>query len=372
MRRRLTSSTTVAMMAHFLLFWSLSLLRYHSVLSFTSPTGIHQRVSHVTRRRIPSRNVWFHVTSNDNVDAGGAPFEGDEDDEDQEDYGGKYPAESKKQDDDEDDDDDDSETTAATWTALDETQRLIQQQQKQIDKLMELVQHQPQQSPPPPQTSSQSLQQDAAHQFNQFSEIPPATVLPQASSSSDTTTSDTAAAAVGAAASAAVAPLKAMLFIDGTWLYYSIHERSEFKCPIVKAYGRGWQTRYQFDWTALIQVIAQQLQEQHLWNSRQTVEITRASVYTSCKKDTSIYSNRIKMFEEMKRNNYDVFMMETVGPGEKCVDIQLAVEMLHYATVANAYDVAILLRYCTNAVCCTISCGYVNVVYLYILVLMCL
>jgi hypothetical protein len=61
------------------------------------------------------------------------------------------------------------------------------------------------------------------------------------------------------------------------------------------------------------------------------------------------------MFEEMKRNNYDVFMMETVGPGEKCVDIQLAVEMLHYATVANAYDVAILLRYCTNAVYCTIS-----------------
>jgi len=222
-------------------------------------------------------------------------------------------------------------------TALDETQRLIQQQQKQIDKLMELVQ----QSPPPLQTS-QSLQQDySPHQFNQFSEIPPATALPQASSSSsDTTSATTRTARAGAAA---VAPLKAMLFIDGTWLYYSIHERNEFKCPIVKAYGRGWQTRYQFDWTALIQVIAQQLQEQHLWNSRQTVEITRASVYTSCKKDTSIYSNRIKMFEEMKRNNYDVFMMETVGPGEKCVDIQLAVEMLHYATVANAYDVAILL-----------------------------
>lgn len=42
--------------------------------------------------------------------------------------------------------------------------------------------------------------------------------------------------------------------------------------------------------------------------------------------------------------NYDVHMMETVGQGEKCVDIQLAVEMLHYATVPNAYDVAILLR----------------------------
>jgi len=35
--------------------------------------------------------------------------------------------------------------------------------------------------------------------------------------------------------------------------------------------------------------------------------------------------------------------METVGEGEKCVDIQLAVEMLHYATVPNAYDVAVLL-----------------------------
>lgn len=41
--------------------------------------------------------------------------------------------------------------------------------------------------------------------------------------------------------------------------------------------------------------------------------------------------------------NYDVHMMETVGQGEKCVDIQLAVEMLHYATVPNAYDVAIML-----------------------------
>jgi hypothetical protein len=50
------------------------------------------------------------------------------------------------------------------------------------------------------------------------------------------------------------------------------------------------------------------------------------------------------MYEEMKDANYDVHMMETLGKGEKCVDIQIAVEMLHYATVPNAYDVAILLR----------------------------
>ena len=54
-------------------------------------------------------------------------------------------------------------------------------------------------------------------------------------------------------------------------------------------------------------------------------------------------SIRMRMFREMANANYDVHMMETVGKGEKCVDIQLAVEMLHYATVPNAYDMAVLL-----------------------------
>lgn len=67
-------------------------------------------------------------------------------------------------------------------------------------------------------------------------------------------------------------------------------------------------------------------------------------VFTSAKKDTDPNSIRMRMFREMSNANYDVHMMETVGQGEKCVDIQLAVEMLHYATIPNAYDVAILLR----------------------------
>lgn len=51
------------------------------------------------------------------------------------------------------------------------------------------------------------------------------------------------------------------------------------------------------------------------------------------------------MFNEMADANYDIHMLESFGNGpEKCVDISLAVEMLHYATVPNAYDVAILLR----------------------------
>ena len=66
-------------------------------------------------------------------------------------------------------------------------------------------------------------------------------------------------------------------------------------------------------------------------------------VFTSAKRETDPNSIRMRMFRDMANANYDVHMMETVGQGEKCVDIQLAVEMLHYATVPNAYDVAILL-----------------------------
>lgn len=51
----------------------------------------------------------------------------------------------------------------------------------------------------------------------------------------------------------------------------------------------------------------------------------------------------MRMFRDMANANYDVHMMETVGRGEKCVDIQLAVEMLHYATVPNAFDMAVIL-----------------------------
>ena len=74
------------------------------------------------------------------------------------------------------------------------------------------------------------------------------------------------------------------------------------------------------------------------------MEIVRASVFTSYKKTTDPNSFRVKMYNEMANANYDLHMLESVGNGpEKCVDISLAVEMLHYATVPNAYDVAILL-----------------------------
>jgi len=159
-------------------------------------------------------------------------------------------------------------------------------------------------------------------------------------------------------------PLKAMLFIDGTWLYYSIYERQENQCPLVKQFGKAWQYRYKINWGALPRIICEQISRQEgimgwsssalpqtanpndspLINTQRPIEVVRASVFTSYKKTTDPNSFRVRMYNEMAGANYDIHRLESVGNGpEKCVDISLAVEMLHYATVPNAYDVAILL-----------------------------
>jgi len=155
-------------------------------------------------------------------------------------------------------------------------------------------------------------------------------------------------------AQAQLVPLKAMMFIDGTWLYYSIHQRQETHCPITKRFGRGWQHYYRVDWAALPRLVCEQIQQsiydpESSYSDRdkhtllRPMEITRNSVYTSYNKGTDKNSFRVKMFDQMQQANFDVHIMETLGREEKCVDIQLAIEMLHYATVPDAYDVAILL-----------------------------
>jgi len=199
----------------------------------------------------------------------------------------------------------------------DETQRRIDEQQKQIDMLLKAMNN-----------GIPNVQQRAT-----FAENPSQSLANSGEAPSS---------------SVSVVPLRVMVFIDGTWLYYSIHERRANVCPIIAKYGRGWQQYYAFNWNELPRVICEVLQEQEsksgwLNSDGRPVEVSRVNVFTSVKKNTSKHSNRLKMFDEMKDANYDVYMMETVGQGEKCIDIQLAVEMLHYATVPNAYDVAILL-----------------------------
>jgi hypothetical protein len=125
---------------------------------------------------------------------------------------------------------------------------------------------------------------------------------------------------IDGSSSSPVAPLRIMLFIDGTWLYYSIFERPAHLCPIVAKYGRGWQQSYNFQWGELPRIVCEALQEQERstgWGGMvRSMEISRATVFTSVKKNTNVKSDRIQMFEDMKAANYDVYMMETVGSGE--------------------------------------------------------
>lgn len=104
-----------------------------------------------------------------------------------------------------------SSTFGGNDSALQETKRMMEQQQQQIDLLMKLVQNQ--QLAPQPDTS-------------------------QLSSSSSTTKQK----------SINVTPLKVMLFIDGTWLYYSLHARKLNRCSIIPKFGKGWQANYKVDW----------------------------------------------------------------------------------------------------------------------------
>lgn len=107
--------------------------------------------------------------------------------------------------------------------ALSETKRMMEQQQQQIDLLMKMVQQQQQQG------------------RQQLSPVPSPTNLgPSAASSASSPSANQR--------SINVAPLKAMLFIDGTWLYYSLNTRNPSRDPLIPKFGQGWQNHYKVDW----------------------------------------------------------------------------------------------------------------------------
>jgi hypothetical protein len=102
--------------------------------------------------------------------------------------------------------------------------RMVQQQQQQIDLLMKLVKQGRQQMPLQSKTTYRidTTETDAAPPF--------------------TSTSATKQGTMN------LAPLKAMLFIDGTWLYYSLNTRNPNRDVITAKFGMGWQNNYKVDW----------------------------------------------------------------------------------------------------------------------------
>jgi hypothetical protein len=110
---------------------------------------------------------------------------------------------------------------------FEETKRMMEQQQQQIDLLMKLVQNQQQQQP----ASSGSIAPQSSVVVNQERTFN-------------------------------VTPLKVMFFIDGTWLYYSLHARKEDRCTVSRQFGKGWQANYKVDWQALPRLICDEIEKQ--------------------------------------------------------------------------------------------------------------
>jgi hypothetical protein len=130
-------------------------------------------------------------------------------------------------------------------------------------------------------------------------------------------------------------PTKVMAFIDGSWLYYTLFERGR-RCPIVQRYGAGWYHSHHVDWTAITQLISDHISAELLrmqpYNER-AIEVVRVLVYSSFREDQQIGTEREKMFRALQELNYEVHLGSFTGGQEKCVDISLAVDMLHYATL---------------------------------------
>lgn len=74
------------------------------------------------------------------------------------------------------------------------------------------------------------------------------------------------------------------------------------------------------------------------------IDIVRTLVFTSLRKNP-LKCPRAEMVTALRSCNFDVhtYLAHGNSEKEKCVDIALASEMLYYATLPNAYDIAVLV-----------------------------
>lgn len=101
------------------------------------------------------------------------------------------------------------------------------------------------------------------------------------------------------------------VFLDGTWLYYSLVQgRSEKNCPIERKFGSKWSKTHRVEWSKLPQLLAanlrNQLDNQKILSPPGVIDITRTSVFTSLRADTETGSARETMLSNFYKNNFDV------------------------------------------------------------------
>ncbi len=104
--------------------------------------------------------------------------------------------------------------------------------------------------------------------------------------------------------------MSSKVFIDGTWLYYSLvaGRGTASSDPVARKFGTNWKKSYGIDWLKFPKLIAdnisQQLKRQN--SLRQGVEVTRTSVFTSLRADTASGDARELMVSDFRRANFDV------------------------------------------------------------------
>mmetsp|Transcript_26249 Transcript_26249/g.84231 ORF Transcript_26249/g.84231 Transcript_26249/m.84231 type:complete len:295 (-) Transcript_26249:93-977(-) len=80
-----------------------------------------------------------------------------------------------------------------------------------------------------------------------------------------------------------LAPTRVMLFVDASWLYYSVFEGGK-NCPIAAAYGPGWTATHHVDWSMLPSLVSDHVSAEllHLQPGLpRAVEVVRVHVYSS-------------------------------------------------------------------------------------------
>ncbi len=145
--------------------------------------------------------------------------------------------------------------------------------------------------------------------------------------------------------------IKAMIFLDGTWIYANTPRLAEI-------YGKA---DFHLDFGKLPEVLAQSVTQQlhHI-----PVDVVRTHLFGSYAanydlRDEEAVQRRLDFFDLLREEyHYEVQIFpinfrgrrlrradrdprDNFEPREKCVDISLATSMLYYAAIPHAYDIAI-------------------------------
>jgi cold shock CspA family protein len=146
--------------------------------------------------------------------------------------------------------------------------------------------------------------------------------------------------------------LKAMIFIDGTWLYCNTSR-------LGAAHGKA---DFHLDFGKLPNVLAEELSRQ----TGQPLDIVRTHLFGSyaanCDpRDDEARQRRLDFFARLKEDYHyeiEVYPINFMGrrlkksdrdpgdafePREKCVDISLASSVLYNAAIPNSYDIAVVV-----------------------------